>query len=159
VATCCLWPLALVLINAEGDPEGQARYSALREQLHKLGWIEGSNIQIEVRWAAGNTDRMRAHGSELIGLPVDVLVAGSTPLLTVLQQLTRTTPSRCTDACQVMSGCCAGFRTPATPISPRAVTAGVRKAPRHEIASGGGAAAVPQARGGAAGTMGIWSLG
>jgi len=84
--------LGVVLINAEGDPEGQARYSALRVQLHKLGWVEGSNIQIEIRWAAGNTDRMRAYGSELIGLPVDVLVAGSTPLLTILQQLTRTIP-------------------------------------------------------------------
>jgi putative ABC transport system substrate-binding protein len=84
--------LGVVLINAEGDPEGQARFAALRVQLHKLGWVEGSNIQIEIRWAAGNTDRMRAYGSELIGLPVDVLVAGSTPLLTILQQLTRTIP-------------------------------------------------------------------
>ncbi len=39
------------------------------------------------------------------------------------------------------------------------VAAGVRKAPRHEIALGGSAAAEPQARGGAAGTMGIWRCG
>jgi ABC transporter substrate binding protein len=39
---------------------------------------------------------------------------------------------------------CAGFRTPAMTIWPRALTAGVRKAPRHEIASGGSAPTVPQ---------------
>src|SRR5262245_7668334 len=84
--------VGVILINAETDPEGQARYSALREQLHKLGWAEGSNIRIETRWAAGNTDRMRAYASELIALPADVLVGGSTPLLTIMQQLTRTIP-------------------------------------------------------------------
>jgi hypothetical protein len=54
---------------------------------------------------------------------------------------------------------CAGFRTPAMTASQHTPAAGVRKAPRHEIASGGSAAAVPQARGGAAGTMGIWRYG
>ena len=44
-----------------------------------------------------------------------------------------------------------GFRTPATTISPRAPAAGVRKAPRHEIASGDGAPAVPHAAGAADG--------
>src|SRR6516165_3142870 len=46
---------------------------------------------------------------------------------------------------------CAGFRTPAALISPRAPVTGVRKAPRHEIASGDGAPAVPQAAGAANG--------
>jgi hypothetical protein len=44
---------------------------------------------------------------------------------------------------------CAGFRTPAALISPRAPLAGVRKAPRHEIASGGSGKAVPQESGAA----------
>src|SRR5215467_4324838 len=44
---------------------------------------------------------------------------------------------------------CAGFRTPAATISPHALAAGVRKPPRHEIASGDGAPAVPRATGAA----------
>ena len=53
-------------------------------------------------------------------------------------------------------GFCAGFRTPATTISPRAPAAGVRKAPRHEIASGGGAPAEPQ---GAGAASRLWGFG
>jgi putative ABC transport system substrate-binding protein len=99
------WPLAAraqnrdrvrrigVIMNyAEIDLEGQDRFSALRERLHKLGWTEGSNIQTEVRWAAGKTDRMQAYATELVSLPADVIVVNSTPLLAVLKQLTRTIP-------------------------------------------------------------------
>jgi putative ABC transport system substrate-binding protein len=38
---------------ADGDPEGQARVAALKRGLHDLGWIEGRNLRIESRWAAG----------------------------------------------------------------------------------------------------------
>jgi putative ABC transport system substrate-binding protein len=100
-----MWPLAAraqerermrrlgaIMNYAEVDPEGQARFSALRQQLRKLGWTEGGNLQIEVRWAGGRPDLLRAYASELVGLPVDVLVANSTPSLTVLKQVTRTIP-------------------------------------------------------------------
>jgi putative ABC transport system substrate-binding protein len=99
------WPLAaraqerdrvrrigVIMIYAEIDPEGQARFSALRERLHKLGWTEGSNIQIEVRWAAGKTDRMQTYATEFVSLPADVIVVNSTPLLAVLKPLTGTIP-------------------------------------------------------------------
>jgi putative ABC transport system substrate-binding protein len=99
------WPLAaraqdrvhgrkvgVIMIYAEADPEGQARLSALRDRLRKLGWIEGSNIQIDVRWAAGNSDRMRADAVEFVSVPVDVIVAQSTPLIGMLKSLTQTIP-------------------------------------------------------------------
>ena len=82
-----------VIINyAESDPEGQVRFSALQQRLHELGWIEGSNIHIEVRWAAGKTDRMQADATEFVRLPCDVIVGNSTPLLAVLKELTRAIP-------------------------------------------------------------------
>ena len=100
-----VWPLAVraqerdgvrrlgVIMNyAEVDPEGQARFSVLRQQLRKLGWTEGGNLQLEARWAAGKSDLMQAYATELVGLPTDVLLANSTPLLTVLKQVTRTIP-------------------------------------------------------------------
>jgi putative ABC transport system substrate-binding protein len=99
------WPLAaraqerarvrrigVIMVYAEADPEGQARLSALRDKLSKLGWTEGSNIQISVRWAAGRSDQMRADALELVNMPVDVIVASSTPLIGILKSLTQTIP-------------------------------------------------------------------
>jgi len=43
----------------ETDSEGQARIAALKEGLQKLGWIEGSNLKIDYRWAGGHTDQLR----------------------------------------------------------------------------------------------------
>jgi putative ABC transport system substrate-binding protein len=99
------WPLAAraqqrervrligVIMNyAEADPQGQVRLSALRARLRELGWVEGRNIQIESRWAEGQPDRMQAYGGQLVEMPVDVLVANSTPLLAVLKRLTLSIP-------------------------------------------------------------------
>jgi putative ABC transport system substrate-binding protein len=53
---------------------------------------EGSNIQIDVRWAAGESDRMRADAVEFVSKPVEVIVANSTPLIGMLKSLTQTIP-------------------------------------------------------------------
>ena len=50
---------------AEKDSEGQLRAAAFRQELQKLGWIEGRNIRSEYRWAAGDPDRLWAHAQEL----------------------------------------------------------------------------------------------
>src|SRR5438105_4686808 len=84
--------IGVIMNYAEGDPEGQTRFSAFRERLQQLGWMEGSNARIEVRWPAGKSDRMQAGAAELIGLPAHVIVANSTPLLAALKPLTRTIP-------------------------------------------------------------------
>lgn len=84
--------IGVIMNYAEGDPEGQARLSAFRDRLQQIGWTEGNNARIEVRWPAGKSDRMRADAAELIGLPADVIVANSTPLLAVLKPLTQTIP-------------------------------------------------------------------
>src|SRR5262245_26044346 len=84
--------IGIIMNYAEADREAQERLSALRDRLNKLGWTQGKNIQIEVRWAAGQPDRMRADASELISIPVDVIVANSTPLLKVLKTFTQTIP-------------------------------------------------------------------
>jgi putative ABC transport system substrate-binding protein len=84
--------IGVIMNYSDTDPEGQIRFSALREGLRKLGWVEGSDFRIELRWAAGKADRMQAYATELIGLPADLLVVNSTPLLAVLTQLTRTIP-------------------------------------------------------------------
>ena len=55
-------------------PEAMA---AFREELRKLGYVEGSTIAIEYRWAEGKPERMREMAEELVGLKVDVIVAPS----------------------------------------------------------------------------------
>jgi putative tryptophan/tyrosine transport system substrate-binding protein len=68
------WPLAaraqqqdlmrrigVLMTLADTDSEGQLRVSAFRQELQKLGWIEGRNIQFEYRWAAGDAQRLRAY--------------------------------------------------------------------------------------------------
>jgi putative tryptophan/tyrosine transport system substrate-binding protein len=99
------WPLAAaaqqsgrvrrigVIMNyAEDDPEGQARYSALLKRLKELGWGAGRDIQIDGRWVAGKTDLMQAYAAELVRLPVDIIIANSTPLLAELKRITHTIP-------------------------------------------------------------------
>src|SRR5262249_28610486 len=96
--------LGVIMNYAEIDPEGQARFSALRQQLHKLGWTDGGNLQIVARWAAGKPDLLQAYAIELVGLPTDVLVANSTPLLAVVKQVTHTIPIVFTQVADPMGG-------------------------------------------------------
>jgi hypothetical protein len=56
--------------------DDQANLSALRQGLAKLGWIEGGrNVRIDVRFGAGEPDRIRAQAAELVGLAPDVIFA------------------------------------------------------------------------------------
>jgi len=64
--------IGVILNYSETDPEGKSRFSALKEQLGKLGWADANNVEIEVRWAAGKTD-LRAAGY------VDRLLRGEKP--------------------------------------------------------------------------------
>jgi putative ABC transport system substrate-binding protein len=84
--------LGVIMNYAENDLEGKARLSALRDQLAKLGWAEGNNIQVDVRWPAGKNDLMLTYAAQLVSQPVDVILANSTPLLGILKQLTNTVP-------------------------------------------------------------------
>jgi putative tryptophan/tyrosine transport system substrate-binding protein len=82
-----------VLMNFEADdPEGQARESVFVQALQKLGWTEGSNVQIETRWAVGDSDRDRRYAAELAALAPDVIVVSSSLQVAALQRVTRTVP-------------------------------------------------------------------
>jgi putative ABC transport system substrate-binding protein len=81
-----------VLAGTADEPEGQIRIAAFRQRLRELGWLEGKNVRIDIRWSGGNADLMRAHAAELVGLKPDVIVGISTPVITALQEQTRTVP-------------------------------------------------------------------
>src|SRR5437899_678101 len=99
------WPLAaggqqlermrrigVLMAYAENDPEAQARIAAFRQGLRELGWTEGHNLRMELRWGTGDPDRARAFATELISLAPDVIVAHGTPALTALHPPTPTLP-------------------------------------------------------------------
>src|SRR6476661_7331273 len=77
---------------AKNDPEGQARVAAFQQGLAELNWADGRNVQIDYRWAAGDTDRIRAYTAELVALAPDVLVGNGTSALTALRDATQSIP-------------------------------------------------------------------
>ena len=99
------WPLAAraqqlqrmrrigVLTNfAPNFQEGQERVKAFVQALQKLGWTEGGNVRIDVRWPADDPDRYRRYSEELVALAPDVILAGGSPSVAALQRVTRSVP-------------------------------------------------------------------
>ena len=76
----------------ENDPELKRRYSAFAQALAGLGWNDGRNVRVDLRWAAGDSNRIRALAQELVGLQPDILVTNGTPATAALQRETRTIP-------------------------------------------------------------------
>jgi putative ABC transport system substrate-binding protein len=99
------WPLAAraqqgdrvrrigVLIGwDENDRSAKAGLARFTQGLQELGWTDGKNLQMEIRWAAGDVNRMQAYAKELVGLQPDVILANTTPVTAALQRETRTIP-------------------------------------------------------------------
>ena len=76
----------------ENDPEAKGYLSAFVQGLAELGWIDGRNLRIDDRWAAGDVDRVRIFAKELVDLQPDVILATTTPVSAALQRETRTIP-------------------------------------------------------------------
>jgi putative ABC transport system substrate-binding protein len=76
----------------ENDPEARAYLSGFTQGLAQLSWIDGRNLRMDVRWGAGNVDRMRMSAKELLDLQPDVILAHGTPATAALQRETRTIP-------------------------------------------------------------------
>jgi putative ABC transport system substrate-binding protein len=82
-----------VLMNfAESDPPAQPLLAAFRSALSKLGWTEGGNLRIELRWGAGNPDRVRKFAKELVDLRPDVIFCHNTVVVSALARETQTIP-------------------------------------------------------------------
>jgi putative tryptophan/tyrosine transport system substrate-binding protein len=100
------WPLAgraqqpermprigVLMNSAADDSEGKARLAAFLQGLQQLGWTDGRNVRIDIRWGAtGDIDRIRKYAAELVALTPDVILAATTPSIAALQQATRAVP-------------------------------------------------------------------
>jgi putative tryptophan/tyrosine transport system substrate-binding protein len=84
----------VALLHQLGDiPLIATGTATFRSELAKLGWVEGRNLQIDVRFGqGGDVDRMRANAAELVGLAPDVIVASGSTMVAMVQQRTQTVP-------------------------------------------------------------------
>ena len=81
-----------VLIAGAEEPENRARYGAFLEELRKLGWTDGRNLQIDYRWGAGNAANIRKYAAELVALAPNVIFVSGTAAIAPMLQVTRTVP-------------------------------------------------------------------
>jgi putative tryptophan/tyrosine transport system substrate-binding protein len=100
------WPLAaraqqqrermrrvgVLMSLAAGDPEAQARLVAFVQGLQEQGWTVGRNVQLDIRWAAGEPELFRRYAAELVALAPDVILGAVTSSVRALLEVTRTIP-------------------------------------------------------------------
>jgi len=84
--------IAVMMTNAEGDPEGIVRAAALREGLADLGWTEGSNLRIDWHWSGGDVARIHTTAAALAELAPDLVVANGRVNLAAIKQVTGAIP-------------------------------------------------------------------
>ena len=84
--------VGILIDYAESDPAAQSLAAAFRGELAKLGWAEDSNLRIELRWSAGNADRIRTFAKELVDLRPDAILGRGTPETGALIRETHTIP-------------------------------------------------------------------
>jgi len=98
------WPVAVraqqserlrrigVLMNTTADADQQANVATFRQALQQLGWADGRNVRIDVRWAGGQPSEIRRHANELVALAPDVILATGNASMPPLLQATHTVP-------------------------------------------------------------------
>src|SRR5690242_10166938 len=67
--------IGVLMPTASNDSEFQARLAGFLQGLQQLGWADGGNVRIDIRWGAGDADLMRKYADELVALAPDVVLA------------------------------------------------------------------------------------
>jgi putative tryptophan/tyrosine transport system substrate-binding protein len=110
LGSAAAWPLAAraqqgdrvrrigVLMGYENDTVANSLVSEFIQEVAKLGWTDGQNLRMDIRWAAGGVDRARMYAKELVGLRPEVILAHASVQTAALQQETRTIPIVFVDA-------------------------------------------------------------
>jgi putative tryptophan/tyrosine transport system substrate-binding protein len=99
------WPLAaraqqadrmrrigVLMLFDESDVHGRASFLGFAEEFEKLGWIDGRNVRMEVRWAAGDVGRIQTFVKELVDMRPDVILSHGTPITSAFHRTTRSIP-------------------------------------------------------------------
>jgi putative ABC transport system substrate-binding protein len=99
------WPLAtraqqserirhigILMAFSENDSEARSWAAGFREELGKLGWTDGDNVQIDTRWATADVESLQRSAKQLVALQPDLILTGSTPATAAMRQQTNTIP-------------------------------------------------------------------
>jgi putative ABC transport system substrate-binding protein len=105
LAGAAAWPLAghaqqpervrrvgVLMPFPENDTDTQALVTAFARALERFGWVEGKNIRIDYRFAAGDPTLFKTYAAELVGLSPDAILASTPPVVAAVRQQTRTIP-------------------------------------------------------------------
>jgi putative ABC transport system substrate-binding protein len=84
--------VGLLMPYDEKDPEGKTRLSAFTQALTDLGWTNGRNVRMDLRWAADDINKIRALAQELVGLQPEIIVTSNTLATVAVQRETPTIP-------------------------------------------------------------------
>ena len=84
--------VGVLLTTPENEPATQATVTTIAQALARFGWVEGKNIRIDYRFAAGDPALLKADAEELVGLAPDAILASTASAVAALRQHTRTTP-------------------------------------------------------------------
>jgi putative ABC transport system substrate-binding protein len=84
--------IGVLMSFAESDPQAQVRIAAFRDRLQTLGWTEGRNLRIDIRWATSDAALMPTSARELVALQPDLILSHNTPTTATLLKQTRTIP-------------------------------------------------------------------
>jgi putative ABC transport system substrate-binding protein len=76
----------------ENEPRSKTSVSAFTQALAGLGWTDGRNVRIDLRWGSVDINRIRALARELVGLQPDIILTFATPATVAVQRETRTIP-------------------------------------------------------------------
>jgi putative ABC transport system substrate-binding protein len=84
--------IGVLMSGDENDSTVTPRVFAFERALSDLGWTDGHNVRMDVRWGGGDTNRMQGLAQELVGLQPDIILADTTPATVAVQRETRTIP-------------------------------------------------------------------
>jgi putative ABC transport system substrate-binding protein len=87
-----VWRIGFLSPSVSADLRLQGLLQAFRQGLSELGYVEGRNVAMELRWAEGKYDRLPGLARELVGLRMDVIVAVAVPAIRAAKEATRTIP-------------------------------------------------------------------
>src|SRR5215467_735886 len=80
------------LSTAEGDPQSKPRVAAFLQGLQQLGWTEGRNVQIDIRWGAADAASSRRYAAEMVALAPDAILTVASVATATVREATRTLP-------------------------------------------------------------------
>jgi hypothetical protein len=84
--------IGVLMALDENDPLMKAHLSAFTQALAGLGWADGRNVRMELRWGRADINRIRALAQELVGLQPDIIATNGAPATAAVQRETRTIP-------------------------------------------------------------------